>query len=74
MIRIFAIVCVAIVGQSFASATEPTSADVFVAGQDSYFAYRIPALLTTKPGTLLAFCEGRLSPDEREELESLVEF
>ena len=45
--------------QSVASASEPTSVDVFVAGEDGYFAYRIPALLTTKPGTLLAFCEGR---------------
>lgn len=42
-------------------AAEPTSVDVFVAGQGGYFAYRIPALLTTKPGTLLAFCEGRKS-------------
>lgn len=33
--------------------------DVYVGGQGGYFAYRIPALLTTKKGTLLAFCEGR---------------
>jgi len=33
--------------------------DVFISGQNGYHAYRIPALLVTKEGTLLAFCEGR---------------
>lgn len=37
----------------------PTQAPLFVAGQDGYHAYRIPALLVSKNGTLLAFCEGR---------------
>ena len=32
---------------------------LFVAGRDGYHTYRIPALLTTPAGTLLAFCEGR---------------
>ena len=32
--------------------------DVFVGGQDGYPAYRIPALVTTKHGTLLAFAEA----------------
>lgn len=35
------------------------SVDVFSAGQEGYFAYRIPALVTSTKGTLLAFCEGR---------------
>jgi sialidase-1 len=46
----------------FASSTgaaEPTPVDVFVGGRDGYFAYRIPALITSPKGTLLAFCEGR---------------
>ena len=32
---------------------------VFVSGQDGYHTYRIPSLLITGKGTLLAFCEGR---------------
>ncbi len=33
--------------------------DVFVSGTEGYHTFRIPALLTTSEGTLLAFCEGR---------------
>jgi len=33
--------------------------DVFVSGTQGYHTYRIPALLVTREGTLLAFCEGR---------------
>lgn len=33
--------------------------DVFVSGQEGYHTYRIPSLITTAKGTLLAFCEGR---------------
>jgi len=36
-------------------------ADLFVGGQDGYSAYRIPALLVTGKGTVLAFCEGRVN-------------
>ncbi|HEX8201130.1 MAG TPA: sialidase family protein [Isosphaeraceae bacterium] len=36
-------------------------ADVFVAGREGYPTFRIPALLATPRGTLLAFCEGRNS-------------
>ena len=32
---------------------------VYSSGQDGYHTYRIPALLVTGQGTLLAFCEGR---------------
>src|SRR5262249_5576287 len=40
-------------------AAEPEQTPLFVAGQDGYHTYRIPALLVTRKGTLLAFCEGR---------------
>jgi sialidase-1 len=33
--------------------------DIFKAGEGGYRSYRIPALIATKKGTLLAFCEGR---------------
>jgi len=33
--------------------------DIFIAGQDGYHTYRIPALVVSKRGTILAFCEGR---------------
>ena len=46
-----------------ASAASPDSGlsitDVFVAGTDGCHTYRIPALIVTRDGTLLAFCEGR---------------
>lgn len=32
---------------------------VFTAGTDGYHTYRIPAVVTTRRGTVLAFCEGR---------------
>lgn len=44
---------------SSVAAQATSNVDVFVAGQDGYFAYRIPALIASRQGTLLAFCEGR---------------
>ena len=42
-----------------ARADEPVAADAFVAGQDGYHTFRIPSLLVTAKGSLLAICEGR---------------
>lgn len=39
----------------------PSFVTVFTNGQEGYPAYRIPSLLTTKRGVLLAFAEGRMS-------------
>lgn len=33
--------------------------DVFISGRDGYHTYRIPAVIVTRAGTVLAFCEGR---------------
>lgn len=35
------------------------SMDLYVSGSEGYHTFRIPALLTTSSGTLLAFAEGR---------------
>jgi sialidase-1 len=48
----------------FSSAIWPgplTQVEVFRSGEGGYHTYRIPALITTSKGTLLAFCEGRKS-------------
>ena len=34
---------------------------IFVSGQEGYHTYRIPSLIATRKGALLAFCEGRKS-------------
>lgn len=50
----------AVKAQSTASAqSRVTQVEVWRAGTDGYHTYRIPALLVTKKGALLAFCEGR---------------
>lgn len=41
------------------TAAEPTLTPVFTAGQGDYHTYRIPSLIVSAKGTLLAFCEGR---------------
>lgn len=38
---------------------DPEKIVVFESGEGGYHTYRIPALIVTKKGTLLAFCEGR---------------
>src|SRR5687767_2075985 len=42
-----------------ASAAEPVERDLFTAGTEGYHTFRIPSLLVTPKGTVLAFCEGR---------------
>jgi sialidase-1 len=37
----------------------PEQTDLFIGGQGDYRSYRIPALITTQKGTVLAFVEGR---------------
>ncbi|HUR59050.1 MAG TPA: sialidase family protein [Opitutaceae bacterium] len=42
-----------------APSTEFPHQDLFVGGLDGYHTFRIPAMVVSKRGTVLAFCEGR---------------
>lgn len=52
---------------SSALAAEPEFTDVFLSGQEGYASIRIPAVLVTKSGTVLAFAEGRIRPSDQAE-------
>ena len=41
------------------AARRPQHIDVYTSGQDGYHTYRIPSVVVTQRGTVLAFCEGR---------------
>jgi sialidase-1 len=49
----------AIAGLAQGMAPEPRYTEVFVAGEKDYNTFRIPAIIATARGTLLAFAEGR---------------
>jgi len=55
--RTAVLVCLAAV--TVYGAPPPAETDVFVSGEGGYHTYRIPSVIVTKQGTLLAFCEGR---------------
>ncbi len=46
-------------GAGRAAPSEPIHTDVFRAGEDGYHTYRIPSVVVTQKGTLVAFAEGR---------------
>ena len=48
-------------GEASASANEVVKTDLFFAGLGDYKLYRIPGIVVTKRGTVLAYCEGRKS-------------
>jgi len=55
------VVCATIAGSALAEddAKPPYKQDLYTGGDHGYKAYRIPSLVVTTKGTLLAFCEGR---------------
>jgi sialidase-1 len=56
-LRLGALVLILLTVPAFGA--ELVQTDVFNAGQEGYHTFRIPALVVTKKGTLLAICEGR---------------
>lgn len=46
---------------ALAAAHRPQQTEVFISGEDGYHTYRIPAVIVTRGGAVLAFCEGRKS-------------
>lgn len=57
--QLITIFCLAISFSSSAQAQTVKMVNVFESGKEGYASFRIPALLTTKQGTVLAFAEGR---------------
>ncbi len=59
----FVTVCVSVILGSLTSANAAeqglTQSDIFISGEEGYHTFRIPAIIATSKGTLLAFCEGR---------------
>lgn len=51
--------CYILAGALAAGTMNSQLTDVFFAGRDGYHTYRIPAVVVTVHGTVLAFCEGR---------------
>jgi len=51
------VICFA--GRSSAADNAPEQTAVYVSGEGGYHTYRIPAILVSRAGTVLAFCEGR---------------
>ncbi|HJN17441.1 MAG TPA: sialidase family protein, partial [Armatimonadota bacterium] len=41
------------------AAIQPEQQAIFISGKEGYNTFRIPALIVSKKGTVLAFCEGR---------------
>jgi sialidase-1 len=53
------IACLVTVSAVSAQDSPLSQSPVFVSGADGYHTYRIPALIVSAKGTVLAFCEGR---------------
>jgi len=51
---------------------EPKHTDVYISGTEGYHTFRIPAIVVTQRGTLLAFCEGRAKRADHSENDIVV--
>lgn len=51
----------------FTVGAEPEFTDVFTSGKEGYRSIRIPSVVVTKKGTVLAFAEGRQRPTDQAE-------
>ena len=49
------------------AAAEPEFSDVFISGKEGYASIRIPAVIATRSGSVLAFAEGRQRPTDQAE-------
>jgi sialidase-1 len=52
---------------AIAAPAEPVFTDVFRSGADGYVSIRIPSVVVTRAGTVLAFAEGRQKPQDQAE-------
>lgn len=59
LLRSLLVVCLSFLGLAFVRADEPLQQSVFTAGAEGYHTFRIPSVIVTKKGVVLAFCEGR---------------
>jgi len=72
---LIAIIALLVFERSAVLAEQPelSRADVYVGGQDGYHTYRIPALVVSAKGTVLAICEGRKNgPQDDGDIDLLV--
>src|SRR5437016_5025776 len=56
LLLVFWVICGGFAGAQPAPLTQT---DIFVAGAEGYHTFRIPSVVVTKKGAVLAFCEGR---------------
>lgn len=59
MIRLLPAITLLAVAALPAVAAGPAKVDIFVSGTEGYHTFRIPSVIVSTKGTVLAFCEGR---------------